>query len=108
MSGFLIETTDGDKTPIEFLEDLLEQVWPYAADDVDFSLIDGCNATLSVTYVIQPFGVEKTTDYEIHLTATKLRMGCLGNEALDEAVDLEALAGYIDSEIYEDFRAEIR
>lgn len=107
MSDFHINTTEGYKTPIEFLEDLLEQVWPYAADDVDFSLIDGRNATLSVTYVIQPFGVEKTIDYAFSLTPTELRMGCLGNGDLDEKVDLEALAGHIDSEVYEDFRSEI-
>lgn len=107
MSDFLIETTDGDKTPIEFLEDLLEQVCPCAADDVSFSLIDPCNATLSVTYVIQPFGVEKTIDYEMSITPTELRMGCLGYEALDEKVDLENLAGRIESEVYEDFRSEI-
>lgn len=107
MSDFLIETTDGDKTPIDFLEDLLEQVWPYAADDVDFRLRDGCNATLSVTYVIQPFGVEKTIDYSFSLTPTELGMGCLGSESLDEEVDLEALTGRIESEVYEDFRSEI-
>ncbi len=107
MSDSLIGTTDGDKTPIEFLEDLLEQVWPYAADDVDFSLTDPCNATLSVTYVIQPFAVEKTIDYSIRITPTELRMGCLGTEALDEEVDIEALAGHIESEVYEDFRSEI-
>lgn len=108
MSDSLIGTTDGDKTPIEFLEDLLEQVWPYAADDVNFSLTDPCNATLSVTYVIQPFAVEKTIDYSIRITPTELRMGCLGTEALDEEVDIEALTGHIESEVYEDFRSEIR
>ena len=29
-----------------------------------------------------------------------------GDEALDEKVDIEALAGYIDSEVYEDFRSD--
>lgn len=107
MSDFLVKTTDGDKTPIEFLCDLLEQVWPYAADDVNFSLSYPSNATLSVTYVIQPFGVEKTTDYSFGLTPTELRMGFLGNEALDEEVDIEALAEHIGSEVYEDLRSEI-
>ena len=106
MSDFHINTTEGDKTPIEFLADLLEQVWPYAAEDVDFSLTDGCNATLSVTYIVQPFGIEKTIDYEISVTPTELRVGCLGSESFDEKVDIEALAGYIDSEVYEDFRSE--
>ena len=108
VDSFIVRTTQGDMDSLSFLEELLEQVWPYAADDVNFSLLDGENATLSVTYVIQPFGVEKTIDYQFSLTSTELRMGCLGTEHIDDGeADITALAEHIDSEVYEDFRSEI-
>lgn len=106
MSDFLVKMTDGDKTPIQPARDRF-LTRPPAADDVNFSLSYPSNATLSVTYVIQPFGVEKTIDYSLSLTPTELRMGCLGDESLDEEVDIEALAEHIGSEVYEDLRSEI-
>lgn len=107
MSDFLISTTEGDKTPVEFLEDLMERIWPYAADWVELSLIDDSNATLSVAYVIQPFGIEKIINYAFSLTPTSLLMGYLGTEPLDGEVDIKELAKTIDSAIYEDFRSEV-
>lgn len=106
MSYFTINTTEGEMSSIWFLEELLGRVWPSAADDVVYSFLDDCNATVSVTYVIQPFGIEKTIDYAFRLTPTSLRLGYLGTEPLDGEVDIKELAKTIDSEIYEDFRSE--
>ena len=108
MDSFVVKTTEGDMDSMSFLEDLLERVWPYAADDVNFRLLDPWNATLSVTYVIQPFDIEKTIDYQFSLTTAELRMGCLGTEHIDEGeADIEALAEEIDSAVYEDFKSEV-
>lgn len=104
---FTVQTTNGDMTPVGFLEELSETLWPTHADMVDGVLTSDYTCDLSVTYVIEPFGIAKTNDYEVRVCPDKLHVSALGDISFDDSpVDVEELARVVDSLVYEDFREE--
>lgn len=107
MSDFIIHTNEGDMTSNEFLEELLWLVWPPDADMVDFELEDDYKGCLSVTYVIDPFDISKTIDYEVSVSPNELRVSCVDAVSLTGVVDLKELAGIVCSWVREDFRSEL-
>lgn len=107
MSDFIVHTNEGDKPSAEFLEELSWLVWPPDSDMVEFALEDDDKGCLSVTYVIEPFDISKTIDYEVSVYPNELRVSCIGAVPLGKTVDLKELAVIVGSRIYEDFRSEI-
>lgn len=107
MSDFIIHTTEGDMTPDEFLEKLSASVWPANADRAEFELEGEDRGCLSVTYVLEPFGLAKTIDYGLSVSSNELRVSFIGAVPLDGAVDFKELAGIVGSYVYEDFKSEI-
>lgn len=107
MSDFIIHTNEGDMTPDEFLDELSWLVWPPNADMVDFEPGGDDEGCLSVTYVIEPFGISKTIDYTVSVYPNELQVSCLDSTPLDGIVNLKELAKIIESRVYEDFRSEL-
>lgn len=104
--GFLIQTTEGVMTPPAFLEEVFEIVWPDNADNVDFSLVTDTAVEVSVTYVIEPFGVVKTVDYIANLAPGELKLSCGDVFSIAKNVEVGGLASDIGDALYEDFILE--
>ena len=105
--NFTVQTTNGDMTPVEFLEELSETLWPTHADMVEANITSDYTFDLSVTYVIEPFGVAKTIDYEVRVYPDKLHVSVPDDISFDDSpVDIDELAQVVDSLVYEDFREE--
>ena len=104
---FTVQTINGDTDPAWFLEELSDNIWPTHADMVESVLTSDYTCDLSVTYVIEPFWIEKTICYAIRVFPDKLHVSALGDIPFDDSpVDIEELARVVDSRIYEDFREE--
>ena len=104
--NFLIQTTDGVMTPPCLLEEVFENVWPDNADNVDFSLVTDTSLEVSVTYVIEPFGVVKTLDYIVNLKPGTLSLSCGDTFSTKGVVTVGKLAADISDALYEDFVLE--
>ncbi len=62
---------------------------------------------VSVTYVIEPFGIVKTVDYIAEFVPGKLKLSCGDVFSTVEIVKVSGLAEDISDALYEDFILEV-
>jgi hypothetical protein len=99
----LVQTTGGPMTPATFLEEVFENVWPDDADMFEFSLKTDTTLECSVTYVVEPFGIVKTIDYEALLDPDRLAVTCGDVFSIAGVVNVYELAESISNALYADF-----
>lgn len=70
------QRSDSALNTTEFLDELSRLVWPSDSDTADFAPEGDNKGCLSATYVLEPFRVSKTIDYEVNVCPNELRASC--------------------------------